>query len=106
MVLDDSFGNREPEPGAMRLSEGGKSLEDFTGDLRGNSGAGILDLRHDLVRPRQKAKPDFAASRHGIGSVVDQVEKDPAQTLGIEAYTHLRRFIFQFQRDRLQRRLG
>src|SRR6266446_3681230 len=111
--LHDVFDDGKTEAGAARLARAGavhavKSLEDAVLRLGGNSGAVVLDPELDLLPSDRFSAYTHAAFVPAIfDGVLDQVEQDLLQPVGVGARAQARRqTIFQgdffFGRARLQ----
>jgi len=84
VVLNDALADGQPQSRPVRLSVSGECLEQFSGDLGGDSRASVLDFGDHLLRAGGKAQHDRAPVGHRVCRVSDQVIKNPAQPFGIE----------------------
>jgi hypothetical protein len=99
MVLDGFPGNRKAEAAPVRFTVGGKRLEQPVGNFRRDTRSGVLHFGDDFPVVLLKAEKNSAALWHHVRGIVEQVEKNPAETAGVERKPDGRRFVLEFDAD-------
>src|SRR5688500_7790589 len=93
MRFDDPPGDREAEPGALRVARSGRpeGVEDVARVLFGNPRAGIGDGEPDLVLFRLGADGDRPFRRGELDGVGEQVGDNLEESILVRGYVRERR---------------
>ena len=80
----------------MGLAMSSEGFEKLPGHFGSNAATAVFNLGDDFAPFSVKAQNDFAALRHRIGRIVDEIVKDARQAFWVQQQVHGGRLVYQF----------